>query len=176
MTILAILSGALLGIGLIGFLQKFPEPLNLSLMLKISTVGLCSLLLLALATGKIDPLSFWLLLMSLQLSLYDSQTKSFPLIVWMAYLPMIMMLGQLKPMVIVLALLGMLAELIDLKIGSGDLFYLTSLSFSLSVQDLLWLIQLASFLGIAYILFQKKEGTIAFLPFLSLGYIIVLFI
>lgn len=174
MMLLTPILGVLLGLGILLFIQTFPEPLPLPFSLKITTVSLTSLILGALNLGKIDGLSAYLLLMSLLLSLYDSQTQSFPLIVWLACLPIPLLFGHIGLLGGVLALLGLLAEIIDLKIGSGDLFYLATLSLSLSFNDILWVIQIATGLAIAYILLQKKEGPLAFLPFLSIAYSCIL--
>ena len=45
---------------------------------------------------------------------------------------------------IILLLLGIIAELFDIKIGSGDFFYLASLSLFLDLESILWIVELGS--------------------------------
>lgn len=172
--IIIALFGCLLGLCITSVVQRLPEPLPLPLWLKGITITLSSISLTAFALGHVDSLNLLLLLMSLMLSLYDSQTQSFPLIVWLAFLPVTLFLGEINLLVVLLFLVGILAELIDLKIGSGDIFYLATLCLAISLQELLWVVQVASLMGISHIILRKKEGRIAFLPCLSMGYVLIL--
>ncbi|MGE9904395.1 competence protein ComC [Streptococcus alactolyticus] len=62
----------------------------------------------------------------------------------------------------------------DIKIGSGDFFYLASLSLGFSLTALLWVIELGSLAGIlSYLLKRCKH--IPLVPFLFLGYLLVIF-
>lgn len=117
----------------------------------------------------------YMLLLSLILTLYDCKYQAYPLLIWLLGSLPLTFFFPLQLSTILLLLLGILAELIELKIGSGDFFYLASLSLVLNWQKLLWLIQLGSWLGIIYIiLFRKRKKTIPFVPFLSLAYVLIL--
>lgn len=63
----------------------------------------------------------------------------------------------------------------NINIGAGDFFYLGTLGLANPLTDLLWIIQFASLLGIFFYLLQlNKQKTIAFIPFLVVGYALVL--
>ena len=116
----------------------------------------------------------FILIFSTLLSLYDLKRQEFPLLIWL--LPNILLLcfTPINTLAIILVALGVIAELVDLKIGSGDFFYLASLSLLLDLQTILWIIELGSLSGIAYCFFQKNKR-IPFVPFLFLGYLILSF-
>lgn len=62
----------------------------------------------------------------------------------------------------------------DINIGSGDFLYLATIGLSLPLHQMLFIIQIGAWLGIIYCLVMRKmKKTIAFLPFLSIAYIIV---
>lgn len=70
--------------------------------------------------------------------------------------------------------IGILAEVVDINIGSGDFLYLATIGLSLPLHQMLFIIQIGAWLGIIYCLVMRKmKKTIAFLPFLSIAYIIV---
>ncbi|MFC3928448.1 prepilin peptidase [Streptococcus caprae] len=127
-------------------------------------------------------LDFWLaycLVFSLTLTIYDLKTRSFPLIIWLAFsLPILFYFGFNSRAVTLLSL-ALLAEFKDIKIGSGDLFYLASLSLTLGLTDLLWTIQIGSLTALFVALYQLKKGPqspIPFVPFLLIGYMCVSFL
>ncbi|MFU2194894.1 prepilin peptidase [Streptococcus pluranimalium] len=76
-------------------------------------------------------------------------------------------------MTVVLLLIGFLAEIKNIRMGSGDFLFLALLSLSIGFQEILWLIQIASGLGILALTI-KKDRELAFVPYLSLAYLIVL--
>ena len=79
--------------------------------------------------------------------------------------------GSLLPFFLVL-LFAILAEIFPLKMGSGDFLYMALIALVFSVTDLLWVIQISSFLGILFAaLFQHKSQPTPFIPFLPLGLI-----
>ncbi len=112
------------------------------------------------------------LMLSLTLSLYDIKDQSFPVIIWILATALILTLSGIKTLAHILFLLGFIAELFDIGIGSGDFFYLSSLALIVNWQSLLWVIQLASLLGILACLLHKNKR-IPFVPYLSLAYLIV---
>ena len=132
--------------------------------------------------GLLALFSFWqiltpsqaiLLATSLCLSLYDIKSHSFPFIIWLfVFIPM-SLFYHWENMTVALLLIGFLAEIKNIRMGSGDFLFLALLSLSIGFQEILWLIQIASGLGILALTI-KKDRELAFVPYLSLAYIIVL--
>ena len=119
----------------------------------------------------VAPSSLFIFFFSMTLSLYDLKKQSFPLLIWLLPSASLLLFLPLNTVSIILLLLGIVAELFDIKIGSGDFFYLASLSLLLDVQTILWIIELGSLSGIIYYFFQTNKR-IPFVPFLFLGYLI----
>lgn len=119
------------------------------------------------------PIHLFLLLFSTTLSLYDLKSQEFPLLVWLLPTLTLLLFSNLNLLTLIIFLLGITAELIDLRIGSGDFLYLSTLSIILDLQNILWIVQISSLLGIFYCLIYKNRR-IPFLPFLSGGYLIYL--
>ncbi|MET3634036.1 A24 family peptidase [Streptococcus porcorum] len=116
-----------------------------------------------------------LIFMGINLSLHDKKWLSFPLLNWLIPTLFLFYLNPINPLVMSLALLGIIAEIKDLKMGSGDFFFLASLAFVLKLQDLLWVIQLSSLAGILTFLYHKNPTKrLPFIPYLFLSYLIVL--
>ncbi|AUW97002.1 prepilin peptidase [Streptococcus pluranimalium] len=132
--------------------------------------------------GLLALFSFWqiltpsqaiLLATSLCLSLYDIKSHSFPFIIWLfVFIPM-SLFYHWENMTVILLLIGFLAEIKNIRMGSGDFLFLALLSLSIGFQEILWLIQIASGLGILALTI-KKDRELAFVPYLSLAYLIVL--
>lgn len=116
---------------------------------------------------------FLLLGTSLTLSLYDLKSHSFPLVVWLLAFILLSVLSTWQPATLVFLLLALIAEYKPIKIGSGDFLYLALLSLLQSFEALLWVIQLASCLGILRFAI-KKDRELPFIPYLSLAYMLVL--
>lgn len=110
---------------------------------------------------------------SVTLSLYDLKSHSFPLVVWLFPFVLLSILSTWQPATLIFLLLALIAEYKPIKIGSGDFLYLALLSLLQSFEALLWVIQLASFLGILRFTF-KKDRELPFIPYLSLAYVLVL--
>ncbi|MGZ7153705.1 prepilin peptidase, partial [Streptococcus pyogenes] len=54
--------------------------------------------------------------------------------------------------------------------GSGDFLYMALIALVFSVTDLLWIIQISSFLGIFFtVSLRQKSPQIPFIPYLLLG-------
>lgn len=117
----------------------------------------------------------FILFFSTTLSLYDLKRQEFPLLIWLLPSIFLLFVTPISALAIILLAFGIMAELIDLKIGSGDFFYLASLSLLLDLQTILWIIELGSLSGIIYYFFQTNKR-IPFVPFLFLGYLIFLFL
>ncbi|WP_017769675.1 MULTISPECIES: type IV prepilin peptidase [Streptococcus] len=82
-------------------------------------------------------------------------------------------LNRFQIITVFLLLLGIWADIKNIGVGSGDFLYLALLSLSINFQDILWIIQIASFLGIL-VLAIKKDRELAFVPYLSLAYVLIL--
>lgn len=138
--------------------------------------GFISLLFLGqLATGQITSLEGYLLVWGAVLALYDLKSQSYPLWIWLAGTACLLPFTWVNTTSMILFCLAILAEIKDIKIGSGDFFYLSTLALVLSASDILWIIQLASLMGIVTILTLKQgKQPIAFVPFLLLGQFILL--
>ncbi|MGT2948831.1 prepilin peptidase [Streptococcus devriesei] len=112
-----------------------------------------------------------LLLMGILLSLYDLKEQTYPFTLWLGFTVLLLLFYPLNLISIILFLFGIFAALKNINIGSGDFLYLATLSLSLSFQEVVWLIQLASITGIAYcFLFKKHQESLPFVPFLFLAY------
>lgn len=133
----------------------------------------CGLLVLFSFWQILTPSQAILLATSLCLSLYDIKSHSFPFIIWLfVFIPM-SLFYHWENMTVALLLIGFLAEIKNIRMGSGDFLFLALLSLSIRFQEILWLIQIASGLGILALTI-KKDRELAFVPYLSLAYLIVL--
>lgn len=137
--------------------------------------GFCGGLFLIWYWGFLDFWQLYFLLFSLTLSLYDFKNQSYPLIIWLgASIPLYMVFG-INNLSIIFLLLSLLAEYRYIKMGSGDFLYLASLSLLLPSYQVLLVIQTACLLAIIYILKKgQPQQPIAFVPFLTLGYMTIL--
>lgn len=129
-------------------------------------------LILLLAQGVISMLQCTLLFAGLVLTIYDIKHQEYPLMVWLFFTFLALLLSSLNWGFCGFIALGLLAERYNLNIGSGDFFYLASLSLLFSLSDILWIIQLASVLGLLiFKLFEPKS--LPYVPFLFLASLIV---
>ena len=113
------------------------------------------------------------LLCCLVLSIFDYRAHEFPFSVWLCFALGLLFITPFKSFHLVWLILAFLAEKKDLKIGSGDFLWLFLMPLSLSFMQLVWTIQIASLLGIIWFIIKKRQE-IAFIPFLSIGYLTVL--
>lgn len=137
----------------------------------------CGLALLATSLGATTPAQTILIYLGLVLSIYDWHYQEYPVLIWLLATLPLLVLTPLNSISFLFLLLGGLALLLPLNIGSGDFFFLASLALVIKGQELIWLIQLSCLLGIIYCLVTKKRGQIiAFIPFLQISYLIILVI
>lgn len=116
----------------------------------------------------------YLLSFSLLLSICDAKTHSYPFIFWVIGSLGFSCFHPMTPLFLFFCGLAFLCEKYDLKIGSGDFLYLATLSLTLDLSHILWVIQISSLLGILFILLRnQKKKMVAFIPFLSLAYVII---
>lgn len=120
-------------------------------------------------TSVTQALSF---LFCLVLSLFDAKNHGFPLLVWGGFAVIFFLIFPFHVTMLCWFFLALLAECFPLKIGSGDFLWLFILSYFLSFIQLVEVIQIASVLGLLWYVF-KKEKELAFIPFLSIGYLIL---
>jgi leader peptidase (prepilin peptidase)/N-methyltransferase len=121
----------------------------------------------------LDLPQFLTLIFCLILSILDYRSHQFPFVIWLFFAILFLFLFPWSFISFIWILLAGLAEFKDLKIGTGDFLWIFIASFSLSFIQIIWVIQIASFLGICYF-FIKKLRELPFIPFLSIGYLILL--
>lgn len=118
----------------------------------------------------------YLMIMGIALNYYDIQYQEYPLNIWLGMTGLLILFQGVTIPFILLILIGILAIIKPFGIGAGDFFYLASLSLHHSLEDILWVIQIASLLGIGYYLLKlNQKPTIAFIPFLLSAYCILQF-
>ncbi len=123
--------------------------------------------------GWVDLLQFLTLIFCLILSILDYRAHQFPFVIWLFFAAVFLFLFPWKLEHFTWLLLALLAEIKNLKIGSGDFLWLFIAAFSLPFMQIVWLIQIASCLGICFF-FIRKSHEIPFIPFLSTAYLILL--
>ncbi|WP_374286070.1 hypothetical protein [Lactococcus sp.] len=110
---------------------------------------------------------------SLILSVYDFKSHQFPVFLWLFFTIILAIFYPVPVTFWAWFILAILAEIFPLKIGAGDFLYLALVSFSMSFIQSVWLIQFASLFGIMGFIFGK-EKEIAFVPYLTTGYLMTL--
>ncbi|WP_303972014.1 A24 family peptidase [Streptococcus merionis] len=110
----------------------------------------------------------------LLLSYYDCKNQTYPLMVWLVFFMMTSILSPWNTITLACLLLAGLAQLGFIKMGAGDFLYLASISLAFDLQELLWLLQIACLTAIFYYLVSKRRASIPFVPFLFLGFLLVL--
>lgn len=116
----------------------------------------------------------YFLLLSLILSAYDFKEQAYPLLIWLLPSLPIFFLFDINLLTLVFLALGLIAERFPVKMGSGDFLYLASMSLLTEPFQVFWVMQLACLIAIVYLLLTNKKKSIAFVPFLTLGYILTL--
>lgn len=136
---------------------------------------LTGVLVLMVECKVISAAEFILLLCGLVLAIYDIKHKQYPLVVWLVFALIILIFSNFNFYFLILIGFALLAEIFPLKIGSGDFLYLALIALVFSLTDLLWIIQLSSYLGISFIVcFKHSTKYIPFVPFLLLGLLLYL--
>jgi len=141
---------------------------------------LTGLLFVAAWSGILDWPVFLLLIMSLILSIIDSQIHAFPFVIWLFFALVLVVSLPFQPLNLVWLLLALLATGLDIKIGAGDFLWLYTASFSLSFIQIVLVLQLASLAGLGFCFLKKAKfksklkQELPFIPFLSLAYLAVL--
>lgn len=116
-----------------------------------------------------------LLYLGLILSFYDWQEQAYPLLIWLLGNSLLLCFLSFNQLSLICLLLALLASFFPLKVGNGDFLFLASLALSLDLYQMLYLLQLASLLALCYhLICRKKDQSIAFVPFLFLAYLFIL--
>ena len=111
----------------------------------------------------------------LTLGIYDFRHQEYPLLVWLTFHLILMVSCGWNLVMIFFLILGILAHLIDIRIGAGDFLFLASCALVFSLTEMLIVIQFASTTGIlAFLLLNKKER-LPFVPFLLLAACMIIF-
>jgi len=111
----------------------------------------------------------------LTLSIYDLRHQEYPVLVWLTFHLILMVCCRWNLAMAFFLILGIIAHLIDIRIGAGDFLFLASCAIVFSSTELLILIQFASATGILAFLLLKKKERLPFVPFLLLAACMIIF-
>ena len=111
----------------------------------------------------------------LTLSIYDLRHQEYPLLVWLIFHLFLMFFCSWNLAMAFFLILGVMAHLIDIRIGAGDFLFLASCALIFSLTEMLILIQFASTTGILAFLLLKKKERLPFVPFLLLAACVIIF-
>ena len=110
----------------------------------------------------------------LTLSIYDLRHQEYPLIVWLIFHLILMVCCSWNLIMAFFLVLGIISHVIDIRIGAGDLLFLSSCSLVFTLTEILILIQFASTTGILVFLLLKKKERLPFVPFLLLAACVII--
>ena len=111
----------------------------------------------------------------LTLGIYDLQHQEYPLLVWLTFHLVLMVCCGWNLIMAFFLILGIIAHVIDIRIGAGDFLFLASCALVFSLTEILILIQFASTTGILAFLLLKKKERLPFVPFLLLAACAIIF-
>ncbi len=129
---------------------------------------------LATSLGTISISQLLLFTMGLTLTIYDQREQQYPLMLWLIFQLLLLMTAGVNLLMLFFLALGLLAFFFNLRIGSGDFLFLASCSAIFSLTEILLLIQIASFAGLACFCFKKKKDRLAFVPCLLFGVVVII--
>ena len=133
------------------------------------------LLFLAWSVGFLTLGQVILVTAGLTLSIYDLRHQEYPLLVWLAFHLILMVCCGWNLVMAFFLILGVIAHLIDIRIGAGDFLFLASCALVFSLTEILIVIQFASTTGILAFLLLKKRERLPFVPFLLLATCVIIF-
>ena len=133
------------------------------------------LLFLTFSLGFLTLGQLILITAGLTLGIYDLQHQEYPLLVWLTFHLILMVCYGWNLVMIFFLILGILAHLIDIRIGAGDFLFLASCALVFSLTEMLILIQFASTTAILAFLLLKKKERLPFVPFLLLASCLIIF-
>lgn len=132
------------------------------------------LLFLAGSLGFLTLSQVILVTAGLTLSIYDLRHQEYPLLVWLTFHLVLMVCCGWNLIMAFFLILGIIAHVIDIRIGAGDFLFLTSCALIFSLTEMLILIQFASTTGILAFLLLKKKERLPFVPFLLLAAFVIM--
>lgn len=133
------------------------------------------LLFLAWSVGYLPLGQVILITAGLTLSIYDLRHQEYPLLVWIFFHLLLMACSGWNLTMAFFLILGVMAHIIDIRIGAGDFLFLASCALVFSLTEMLILIQVASTTGILAFLLLKKKERLPFVPFLLLAACMIIF-
>lgn len=131
-------------------------------------------LFLATSLGILSISQLLVVTMGLTLAIYDQREQQYPLMVWLIFQLLLMVTAGINLLMLFFLSLGLLAFFYNLRIGAGDFLFLASCSAIFSLTEILILIQIASFSGLACFCFKKKKDRLAFVPCLLFGAVVLI--
>ena len=111
----------------------------------------------------------------LTLGIYDLYHQEYPLLVWLTFHLVLMVCCGWNLIMAFFLILGIIAHVIDIRIGAGDFLFLASCALVFTLTEILILIQFASTTGILAFLLLKKKERLPFVPFLLLAACVIIF-
>ena len=133
------------------------------------------LLFLAESVGFLTFGQVILITAGLTLGIYDLRHQEYPLIVWLIFHLILMVCSSWNLTMAFFLILGIIAHVIDIRMGAGDFLFLASCVLIFSLTEMLILIQFASTTGILVFLLLKKKERLPFVPFLLLAACVIIF-
>ena len=128
------------------------------------------LLFLACANGYLSLPQLLTLLGAAVLAIYDLRFMEYPLFIWCCLHALVLFLSGGNLLMLVFLLLAIGAHFFFIGMGAGDFLLLATFSLSFSSTQILFLIQIASILGILVFALKKERDRIPFVPCLFLSY------
>ena len=128
------------------------------------------LLFLACANGFLSLPQLLTLLGAAVLAIYDLRFMEYPLVIWCCLHALVLFLSGSNLLMLVFLLLAIGAHFFFIGMGAGDFLLLATFSLTFSSTKILWLIQIASVLGILVFTLKKERDRIPFVPCLFLSY------
>ena len=130
----------------------------------------CGLIFLACANGFLSLPQLLTLLGSAVLAIYDLRFMEYPLAIWCCLHALVLFLSGSNLLMLIFLLLAIGAHFFFIGIGAGDFLLLATFSLTFSSTKILFLIQIASILGILVFALKKERDRIPFVPCLFLSY------
>ena len=128
------------------------------------------LLFLAYANGFLSLPQLLTLLGAAVLTIYDLRFMEYPLVIWCCLHALALFLSGSNLLMLVFLLLAIGANFFFIGMGAGDFLLLATFSLTFSSTKILFLIQIASILGILVFALKKERDRIPFVPCLFLSY------
>ena len=133
------------------------------------------LLFLTFSLGSLTLGQLILITAGLTLGTYDFRHQEYPLLVWLIFHLILMFFCSWNLAMTFFLILGIIAHVINIRIGAGDFLFLASCALVFTLTEILILIQFASTTGILAFLLLKKKERLPFVPFLLLAACMIIF-